>query len=36
MDVQEVITDGMGCKYYSREVHKAAFVLPPFVKELLE
>jgi spermidine synthase len=36
MDVQEIITDGMGCKYYSREVHKAAFVLPPFVKELLE
>lgn len=36
MDVREVITDGMGCKYYSREVHKAAFVLPPFVKELLE
>lgn len=36
MDVQEAITDGMGCKYYSREVHKAAFVLPPFVKKLLE
>lgn len=28
-------TEGMGCKYYSEEVHKASFVLPPFVKRII-
>lgn len=26
----------LGTRYYSPEIHKAAFVLPPFVKELLQ
>ena len=27
---------GLGTRYYSPEIHKAAFALPPFVKELLQ
>ncbi|MGE5551336.1 MAG: polyamine aminopropyltransferase [Bacteroidota bacterium] len=27
---------GLTCKYYSREVHRAAFALPPFVADLLK
>lgn len=27
-------SEGLGTRYYSRDIHKAAFVLPPFVQEL--
>lgn len=34
--VSDIDTEGFNCKYYSKEIHKAAFALPPFLKKYLE
>lgn len=34
-DAKAIDTSGFGCKYYSKEMHKAAFALPPFARKYL-